>query len=79
MLGDSNDDVRWLDRAVDTVDGISDLESLGSTTGNATGEPINVPLGWVDPRLRGGRMLDVGPPGIKLRRHLRTFADETPI
>jgi hypothetical protein len=67
MSGDNDNDVRLLDRAINTADGISDLDSLG--TGNINGEPTSVPLGWVDPRLRGGRMLDVGHSDIELRRH----------
>ena len=68
LLADGKD-VRWSPRTVGIVDGISDLDSFGNTTGNATGEPMNVPMGWVDPRLRGGRMLDVGPSAIELPRH----------
>jgi len=68
LAGDG--DVRWLARTVNTADDISGPEPLGSTTENATGEPSNVPMGWVDPRLRGGRMLDVGPSDIELWCHV---------
>jgi len=78
VLGD-NHDVRWLGRAINSADGTSGLEPLGSTTGNANGEPRSVPMGWVDPRLRGGRMLDVGPSDIQLRRHLEYSLTEPPV
>ena len=61
LLRNNNDGARHRARAVNNTDGISDLDPLGGTTDNATGENTNVPMGWVDPKLRGGRMLDVGP------------------
>ena len=75
VLGD-DDEVRWLPRAVDTAEAINGSDPFGSTTNNMTGGPTNVPMGWVDPRLRGGRMLDVGPPATERRRQ-RTFANAT--
>jgi hypothetical protein len=66
---EDNDDVRWLARDVSTADDTSSFDPLGRTPMGLTGEPTNVPMGWVDPRARGGRMLDVGPSVIELRRH----------
>lgn len=70
--------VRHQARAVNTTDGISDPDPLGGTTANATGENTNVPMGWVDPKLRGGRMLDVGPPEIELSRHFEHSLTKPP-
>ena len=70
VLADNNDRGRHRARDVNTTDSTSDLDPIGGTTANATGENKIVPMGWVDPRLRGGRMLDVGLQDIELFRHL---------
>lgn len=70
VLRSNNDGVRHQARAVNTSDGISDLDPFGGTTSNATGDNTSVPMGWVDPKLRGGQMLDVGSPDIELCRRL---------
>ncbi len=70
VLGDNNDRVRHRAREVNTTDSVSDLDPPGDTTTNATGENTNVPMGWVDPRLRGGRMLDVSFQDTEMYRHL---------
>ena len=69
MFGD-DDDVRWLPRAVDTAEATNGSDLFGSTTNNITGGPTNVPMGWVNPRLRGGRMLDVGTLATERQPHI---------
>lgn len=74
-----NDDVRWLARPVNATHSIDGLDPLGSITRDDSGESNNVPMGWVDPRLRGGRMLDVGPSDIEPRRHIEHSLTKPPI